>query len=74
MFCTKGRQDLGSPGLLFPDLAGAGTPMAVPGCVGVLTTPKNPVGAQEDPGRALGRCSGVRKGNGSNLVDQQRLP
>lgn len=74
MFCTKGRQDLGSPGLLLPDLAGAGTPMAVPGCVGVLTTPKNPVGAQEGSGRALGRCPGVRKGDGSNLVDQQRLP
>lgn len=47
------RQDLGSPGLLFPDLAGAGTPIAVPGCVRVLTTPKTPMGAQEGLTRAL---------------------
>lgn len=68
------RQDLGSPGLLSPDLAGAGTPLAVPGCVRVLTTPKNPGGAREGSGRALGRCSEVREGNGSNLINQQRLP
>lgn len=55
------QQDLGSPGLLFPDLVKAGTPLAVPGCVRVLSTPKT----QGEHRRALGPCSEMGKGNSS---------
>lgn len=57
MWVRSEDQEPGSPGLPFPRPAGAGTPLAVPGCARGLTRPPKLLGEQRRPG-SLGKGSG----------------